>query len=406
MKFKIAILQEKSKKHEINQNKLIVIKSMKEAALNGADMLLLPECFLTSYDLPISMEDAISIDDECIREICETAAEYKIGVVLTAAVKGRKNPQNTALVINKKGKLLLSYSKVHTCDFGDESCFESGDEFKVCDYHGVKLGIMICYDREYPESARVLMLKGAEIILVPNSCGSMKPRLNALSTRAYENMTGVVMANTPGKNAGNSCAFSPICWDEKGECVDNVMTMAGELEEGLFYAEYDMNELRKYRFREMLGNTFRKIKAYEPLLYSNLEAPFLRKGQGEIGIPYELKTMEDYTDILGRFVKGKIDRPLGSYHPKHPDMYYPVNYGYVNNIIAGDKAEQDVYLLNVDEPVEEFEGIVIAVYHRYNDVEDKWIVIPEGSPVPTQTEILKAIYFQEKYFYGTLFCVE
>ena len=87
-------------------------------------------------------------------------------------------------------------------------------------------------------------------------------------------------------------------------------------------------------------------------------------------------------------------------------MYYPVNYGYVNNIIAGDKAEQDVYLLNVDEPVEEFEGIVIAVYHRYNDVEDKWIVIPEGSPVPTQTEILKAIYFQEKYFYGTLFCVE
>ena len=82
---------------------------------------------------------------------------------------------------------------------------------------------MICYDREYPESARILMLKGAEIILVPNDCGAMKPRLNALSTRAYENMTGIAMANPNGENAGNSCAFSPICWDEDGKCVDNVL---------------------------------------------------------------------------------------------------------------------------------------------------------------------------------------
>jgi predicted amidohydrolase len=65
----------------------------------------------------------------------------------------------------------------------------------VCDFDGVKIGIMICYDREYPESARVLMLKGAEIILVPNDFGTMKPRLQALSTRAYENMVGIVMAN-------------------------------------------------------------------------------------------------------------------------------------------------------------------------------------------------------------------
>ena len=69
---------------------------------------------------------------------------------------------------------------------------ESGTEFKVCDFDGVKIGIMICYDREYPESARILMLKGAEIILVPNDCGTMKPRLQVLSTRTYENMVGIV----------------------------------------------------------------------------------------------------------------------------------------------------------------------------------------------------------------------
>ena len=73
---------------------------------------------------------------------------------------------------------------------------------------------MICYDREYPESARILMLKGAELILVPNDCGAMAPRVQALSTRAYENTVGIVMANPNGENAGCSCAFSPICWDQ------------------------------------------------------------------------------------------------------------------------------------------------------------------------------------------------
>ena len=109
----------------------------------------------------------------------------------------------------------MQYAKVHTCDFADEKALEPGNEFKVCDFGGVKLGIMICYDREYPESARILMLKGAEIILVPNDSESMKPRVQALSTRAYENMCGVAMANLNGRNAGNSCAFSPICRDEK-----------------------------------------------------------------------------------------------------------------------------------------------------------------------------------------------
>lgn len=56
-----------------------------------------------------------------------------------------------------------------------------------------------------------------ESILVPNDCGAMRPRVQALSTRAYENMVGVAMANLNGENAGCSCAFSPICWDENGE---------------------------------------------------------------------------------------------------------------------------------------------------------------------------------------------
>lgn len=173
----------------------------------------------------------------------------------------------------------MKYAKVHTCDFADEKVLEPGTEFKVCDFDGVKIGIMICYDREYPESARILMLKGAEIILVPNDCGSMRPRLQALSTRAYENMCGVAMANPNGKNAGNSCAYSPICWDRNGECVDNTLFIADADAEGLFYADFDIDKIRAYREREMMGNTFRKVNAYSELLNDTIQYPFIREGQ-------------------------------------------------------------------------------------------------------------------------------
>ena len=238
---------------------------------------------MTGYELPMSNDEALSDSNSYFEQICDAAKKLKIGVVATAITKGRKKPQNSAYVIDKNGAVLMKYSKVHTCDFADESCLESGNAFHVCDFHGIKIGIMICYDREYPESARILMLKGAEIILVPNDCGAMKPRLCALSTRAYENMAGVAMANPNGENAGNSCAFSPICWDENGNCVDNILLMADDLTEGLFYAEFDMEEIRAYREQEMMGNTYRKVKAYDLLLNEKIEYPFIRENQAENG---------------------------------------------------------------------------------------------------------------------------
>ena len=117
----------------------------------------------------------------------------------------------------------------------------------------------------------------------------------------------------------------------------------------------------------------------------------------------------DYSDVIGRTVSGKIDRPMYSRHPRHPEMIYPINYGYVDGIIAGDGAEQDIYLFDCDHPVEEYTGKVIAVYHRTNDVEDKWIVVPENSKYAanpsalSDEEILKSIEFQEKFFAGGLY---
>lgn len=101
--------------------------------------------------------------------------------------------------------------------------------------------------------------------------------------------------------------------------------------------------------------------------------------------------------MIGQTVKVIIDRPLGSYHPNHPDMYYPVNYGYVEGIIAPDGEEQDVYVLGVDEPLKEFTGRVIAVIHRFDDVEEKWVAAPENVTF-TKEEIMEQVQFQERFF--------
>lgn len=82
--------------------------------------------------------------------------------------------------------------------------------------------------------------------------------------------------------------------------------------------------------------------------------------------------------MVGDIVKVVVDRPLGSYHPKHKDMYYTINYGYIEGIIAPDGEEQDAYIIGVDEPVKEFVGRIIAIIHRNNDVEEKWVVAPRN----------------------------
>lgn len=101
--------------------------------------------------------------------------------------------------------------------------------------------------------------------------------------------------------------------------------------------------------------------------------------------------------MIGKTVTVTVDRPMGSYHPKHPDIYYPINYGYIKSILAPDGEEQDAYILGVDVPVEVFTGKVIAVIHRFDDVEEKWVVAPEGMTF-TKEEIEELTRFQEQYF--------
>ena len=107
--------------------------------------------------------------------------------------------------------------------------------------------------------------------------------------------------------------------------------------------------------------------------------------------------------MLGKIIKVTVDRPMGTYHPKHKDIYYPINYGYIEGIMASDGEEQDAYILGVNKPVEEFAGKVIAIIHRLNDVEDKWVVSQENK-LYSKEQIEEQVWFQEKYFEYEIEC--
>ena len=104
----------------------------------------------------------------------------------------------------------------------------------------------------------------------------------------------------------------------------------------------------------------------------------------------------DNKEYIGKIVKVVMDRPLGSKHPKH-GFEYPVNYGYIPNTISGDGEELDAYVLGVNEPLNEFEGEVVAIIHRTNDNDDKLIVVPKGMQLSDE-EIRKQTFFQEQWF--------
>lgn len=100
---------------------------------------------------------------------------------------------------------------------------------------------------------------------------------------------------------------------------------------------------------------------------------------------------------MGKIVTVIVDRPIGSYHPDYPDTYYPINYGYIEGTMAADGEEQDAYILGVSEPILKFTGRVIAIIKREDDIEQKWVVAPDGVSF-TKEEIEKLTYFQEKFF--------
>ena len=155
-------------------------------------------------------------------------------------------------------------------------------------------------------------------------------------------------------------------------------------------------------FRDYLNNTPSAAKEYEELKVSlALQAPVDKgrqkylQGKHDFIVRTLRKTL--VRSYLGKTVNIKIDRPVGSIHPEHPELVYPVNYGYIPDVFGGDGEEIDVYLLGVDVPIEEYTARIIGIVHRHNDTEDKLVAAPEGLDFD-ENKISKSVSFQERFF--------
>ena len=137
------------------------------------------------------------------------------------------------------------------------------------------------------------------------------------------------------------------------------------------------------------------IQEFIEMVNSKQIIPTIDFGEEEYMNALEIKQREAYS-YIGNSIKVKIDRKLGSMHPKH-GFKYLLNYGYIPNTMSDDGEEIDCYVLGVNEPIEEFEGQCIAVIHRLNDDDDKIIVVPNGMNF-SDSEIKELTNFQEKYF--------
>ena len=293
--FNIALLQ-LNPTETMENNMLKGIEYCKKAKEIGADIAVFPEMWNTGYEMlfegdlkdqdSISKEKidkwnskAIKDDNEFIIQYIKLAKELEIAVAITYLEKTEQKPKNTVIIIDKSGNIILKYSKIHTVDSKMEAYTEPGTEFKTCelDYGKgkIKLGTMICFDRDFPESARILMLQGSELILVPNACYMSKIRLEQLKVRAYENMVGIVTVNY-ANHSGKSSAYSPIVRNISKHELDSELLVMNDKED-IKIVQINMSEIREYRSRETLGNAYRKPYAYEQLIENNIQEPFIRK---------------------------------------------------------------------------------------------------------------------------------
>ena len=272
MMLKIALLQ-LLPGGSLAEQQNIGTSACRKAKDMGADIALFPEMWSDGYFLPQEegAVDALAItaDSEFICAFRELAEELQMAIGITFLEKHDPKPLNSILLFDRKGNERLHYSKVHICAFADETVLSPGEDFYVTDLDigrgTVKIGSMICFDREFPESARILMLKGAEVILAPNACPMEINRLSALRTRAYENKAAIVTCNYPKGQPdcnGHSSVFDGVAWLSDVPGVRDMCIFEAPEAEGVYLAGIDMDMLREYREHEVMGEKYRHPDKY------------------------------------------------------------------------------------------------------------------------------------------------
>ena len=284
---KIALLQIRPGS-TLEENLRIGIGACQEAKEKGTHIALFPEMWSNGYSIHERSEnewmgDAILQDSLFVNTFGKAAKELDMAVAISFLEKYPGGPRNTVALFDRYGDRRLLYSKVHTCDFDVERALTPGEDFAVCDldtaWGVVKTGAMICYDREFPESARILMLKGAELVIVPNACPMEINRLSQLRARAYENMVAIATCNYPEGVPdcnGNSSVFDGVAYLPDEENSRDMCVLQAGMEEGVYIARLDLSMLREYREREVQGNAYRKPEKYGLLTSKEVRYPFIR----------------------------------------------------------------------------------------------------------------------------------
>jgi len=286
MKFTIALLQIAPDGNDLNRNLEKGSRYCSQAKARGADLVVFPElwsigcaaCPLDAAGMQAWEDSAIDDKSHFFQSFVKLARELDLNVAVTYLEKHSPKPRNTVAMINGQGEIALKYSKVFICNFGAEELQKPnadmhhldlgcdfncnpGDGFSVCTLRGkegeVKVGAMICADREFPEAGTALMLKGAEIIIVPNSCDWDKVRSSLLEARAFENQLSIAMANYPRPlTNGHSQACTGAAW-KNGDPRPTLLVEAGEGEE-MVIAEIDVSAVRDFRKEESWRMEYRK----------------------------------------------------------------------------------------------------------------------------------------------------
>lgn len=272
MDIKIALLQLLPGK-DLSENLSAGLAACREAKEKGADIALFPEMWSDGYFLPEDENEvrklATETDSGFVNSFRDLAKELQMAIGITLLESHDPKPLNSVIFFDRTGKEILHYSKVHTCAFSDEAVLTPGEEFYTADLDfgrgTVKIGSMICFDREFPESARILMLKGAELILAPNACPMEINRLAALRTRAYENMVAIATCNYPKGQPdcnGHSTLFDGVPWCRDEEGVRDMCAFEATEEPGVYIATLDLDKLRTHRSEDIMGDKFRHPERY------------------------------------------------------------------------------------------------------------------------------------------------
>lgn len=273
----IALLQLPGSENDPDSNLRAGLRACRIAAERGADIAVFPEMWQLGYaPCPAEgparqawLDRAVDTSDSWLDAFRSLAGELDMAIVATFLQRWPGGPRNAATLIGGDGRSVLTYAKVHTCDFAFEAVLTPGADFPVAGLDTrlgeVRVGVMICYDREFPESARELMLGGAELVLTPNACELPDDRIGAFRARAFENMMAVAMANYADERChGRSCAFDGVAFRDDGSPRDHQLVQAGAAE-GVVLAELDLDMLRHCRRTQARGSAYRKPHAYTRL---------------------------------------------------------------------------------------------------------------------------------------------